>query len=58
MLERLGKSGFKIALKKCKFFQKEVDFLRFIVSVYSIRIDPDKIKSIIEWPTLTIVRDI
>ena len=58
VLERLGNSGFKTAPEKCKFFQKEVDFLGFIVGVNGIRMDPEKIKSIMEWPTPKTVRDV
>ena len=46
VFERLDKVGCRTALEKCKFFRKEVNFLGFIVSVNSIRIDPKKITSI------------
>ena len=48
VFERLDKAGCRTALEKCKFFKKEVNFLRFIVSVNRIRIDPKKITSLIE----------
>ena len=48
VLERLSNAGFRTALEKCKFFRKEVDFLGFIVGTNGIRIDPEKIQSIIE----------
>ncbi len=48
VFERLNKAGCRTAPEKCKFFRKEVDFLRFIVSVNRIRIDPEKITSLIE----------
>lgn len=58
MFERLEKIGFKTAPEKCKFFRKEVDFLGFIVSTTGIRMDPDKIKSILEWPQPKNVKDV
>jgi len=51
VFERLDKAGCCTAPEKCKFFRKEVNFLGFIVSVNKIRIDPEKITSLIEWPT-------
>ena len=58
VLERLGNIGFRTVLEKCKFFRKEVDFLGFIVSTRGIRIDPEKIQSIIEQLTPKTVKDI
>ncbi len=51
VFERLDKAGCRTALEKCKFFREEVDFLGFIVSVNRIRIDPEKITLLMEWPT-------
>jgi len=51
VFERLDKAGCRTALEKCKFFRKEVNFLGFIVSVNGIRMDPEKITLLIEWPT-------
>ena len=43
MFERLSRVGFKTVLDKCKFFKKELDFLGFIVDIYSVRIDLEKV---------------
>ena len=40
------------------FFYFEVGFLGFIVGAYGIRMDPDRIKVILEWPIPRIFRDI
>ena len=58
VLERLGNAGFKTAPEKCKFFRQEVDFLGFIVGVNGIRMDPEKIKSIMDWPTPQTIKDV
>ena len=58
VFERLDKVGFKTAPEKCRFFRKEVDFLGFIVGTKGIRMDPDKIQSIMEWPTPKSVKDV
>ncbi|KAA3479993.1 Retrovirus-related Pol polyprotein from transposon 17.6 [Gossypium australe] len=36
-------------LSKCEFWLKEVMFLGHVVSVESIRVDPKKIETILEW---------
>ena len=44
VLERLSGTSFKMALEKCEFFKKEIEFLRFILRINGIRIDPKKIQ--------------
>jgi len=34
---------------KCEFFQKEMEFLGFIINADGIRMDPDRIRTIKEW---------
>ena len=48
MFKRLSKVGFKIVPDKYKFFRKEVDFLGFVVGIYRVRIDLEKVRSILE----------
>ena len=38
-------------LQKCSFCQDEVIFLGFVVSKDGVRVDGEKIKAIVEWPT-------
>ena len=42
-------------LKKCSFMTNSLMFLGFIVSSDGVKVDPKKIKSIIEWPELKTV---
>jgi len=51
VFKRLSKTTFKTAPEKCEFYKKEVKFLGFIMSQNGIKIDPEKTKSIEEWPT-------
>ena len=37
---------------KCSFFQKEIHYLGHIISDEGISMDPEKLKSIMEWPVL------
>jgi hypothetical protein len=42
---------------KCDFFQKQVHYLGHVISK-GVAVDPDKIKSIMDWPTPKDVSDI
>ena len=45
-------------LKKCSFCQSEVVFLGFIVSGSGVRVDGEKIKAIVDWPTPQTAADV
>ena len=53
VLIRLGGASLKLKPKKCHLFQKKVAYLGHVVSEEGISTDPDKIKSVKEWPTPT-----
>jgi hypothetical protein len=36
---------------KCNFFQKQIHYLGHVLSEEGVAVDPDKIRSIMEWPT-------
>lgn len=48
VLDRLEKNYFKLKLEKCSFFEKELEFLGFIVNESGIAPDPKKIRAIQE----------
>ena len=37
--------------KKCSFVKKELVYLGFIVSTKGLKMDLEKVKAILEWPT-------
>ena len=47
-----------INVKKSEFFLTEIHYLGHIVSHNTIRMDPAKIKAIVEWPDLRTVHDV
>lgn len=51
VFRRLIDAGLKLKPKKCILFQESVKYLGHIVSKNGIATDPDKVKSIQEWPT-------
>lgn len=50
ILERLRENKLQVSAGKCEFFKKEVVFLGFIISTEGLRMDPNKLKTITEWP--------
>ena len=41
-----------IIIKKCKFYTKKTNFIKFIIKLKQISIDPKKIKAIVNWQDL------
>jgi hypothetical protein len=41
-----------VAIKKCKFFTRKIDFIRFIIKLGYISIDLKKVKAIVDWREL------
>ena len=50
IFERLSASGFSLKLKKCHFFQKEVEYLGHVVSAEGRRPHPRNLKAVREFP--------
>ncbi len=48
VLEYLDKRNLHFKLKKCEFYQKEINFLKFVVKQYKIRINLKKLRAIKE----------
>ena len=49
VLERLREEKLLINLKKCSFAKREIVYLGFFVSSEGLKMDPEKVKSILEW---------
>ena len=59
MLNCLNEAGLFLNIKKCKFEMIRIKYFRFIVNAeVSIQMNPEKIKTIIEWQPLTTVKDV
>ena len=48
ILEYLNKRNLHFKLKKCEFYQKEINFLKFVVKRHEIRINLEKLETIKE----------
>ena len=58
VMETLREKKLYAKLKKCDFWLKEVSFLGHIVSVEGIRVDPIKIKVVVNWKSPRNVTDV
>jgi len=58
VLNRLCDANMEISPNKCHFFQRQVDFLGFVISGDGIRTNPIKTEAIVNWPTPTSSKDI
>ena len=51
VFDKLREEKLLINLKKCSFVKKELVYLGFVVSAEGQKMDPKKVKAILEWPT-------
>ena len=49
VLERLYKKNIPVVIKKCEFYTRKTDFVKFIIELKQISIDPKKIETIVNW---------
>eukprot|EP00253_Pinus_taeda_P027660 PITA_27660 len=52
VLEKLQQNNLLINLKKCTFLQRELIYLGFVIAENELKMDPEKVKAIINWPSL------
>ncbi|XP_043466332.1 uncharacterized protein K02A2.6-like [Leptopilina heterotoma] len=53
VLGRLQNAGFKLNIKKCKFFQKEIRFLGHVINKEGLKTDNSKVEAILKIPRPT-----
>jgi hypothetical protein len=58
VLREYKKRNMLFKLLKCTFFAKEVEFLGYTVTTQGLRMQRHKIKKILEWLTLTTVKEV
>jgi hypothetical protein len=51
VLQALREHQLYAKFNKCEFFQKQIHYLGHVLSEEGVVVDPDKIRSIMEWPT-------
>ena len=56
---RFRRFGLRLKPRKCSLFKKEVEFLgRFVSKKGDVRVSPQSIRAVVEWPTLKSVKDV
>jgi len=58
VLERLRQAKLFIKLSKCEFHTQQTEYLGYIVCPEGVKVDPERVKTIQEWPMPKTVRDI
>jgi len=58
VLKKLLENNLYVKLEKCEFDVTETAFLGYILSKDGLKVDPDKIKAILDWPVPTTVKEV
>ena len=58
VLARLREAGLQADIDKCAFSVDEVRYLGLIITTHGVRMDPDKLSAVADWPTPTCVKDV
>ncbi len=57
VLNKLMKNDLYLKPEKCTFHKKEVEYLGIIVGNGKVKMDPNKVKGLSDWPTPTTVKE-
>ena len=58
VLKALKSKDLKLKPEKCNFFKTEIEFLGYIVTMEGLKMDPKKVKDVVEWLLPTLVKEI
>jgi len=58
VIRRLEENNFYVKPEKCKWKVREVGFLGVVIGLEGIKMEEEKVKGVLEWPTLKCVKDI
>src|SRR5450432_4184889 len=58
VLETLKRTGLKINGEKLIFHQTKVKFLKYILTTTGVKMNPEKVKTILNWPTPITVKKV
>lgn len=59
VFSRLTEAGLTVNREKCKFFRSELKYLGYVIdSEQGLRVDPDKVKAILDIPTPKTVKEV
>ena len=58
VIKRLEENDLYVKPEKCKWKVKEVGFLGVVIGLEGIKMEEEKVKGVLNWPTLKCVKDI
>jgi len=58
VVKRLEENDLYVKLEKCKWKVREVEFLGVVIGPEGIRMEKEKVKGVLEWPTPKCVKDV
>ena len=58
VFNKLKAPGLKLKPSKCDLFKEQINYLRHVVSKEGVSTDPEKIKTVTEWPQPTTVTEV
>ena len=58
VIKRLEENNLYVKLEKCKWKVREVGFLGVVIGPEGIKMKEEKVKGVLEWPTLKCVKDV
>ena len=57
VIKKLEENDLYVKPEKCKWKVREVGFLRVIIGLEEIKMEEEKVKEMLEWPTSKCVKD-
>jgi len=58
IIKRLKENNLYIKLEKCKWKVREVGFLGVVIGPEGIKMEEEKVKGVLDWPTPKCVKDV
>jgi len=58
VIKRLEENDLYVKLEKCKWKVREVKFLGVVIGLEGIKIEKEKVKGVLEWPTPKCVKNV
>ena len=58
VLQKLQKAGLQLDIDKCEFYAQEVKYLGLIITPEGIKMDQEKIASVLDWPKPENLKDV
>jgi hypothetical protein len=58
VLQTLREKNLYVKFSKCEFYQDKVQYLRHVIFIEGILVDPEKFKAIIDWSVPKDVSDV